>query len=118
MLAPVYSTLMANSDVTAIVGNRIFPAGNIPQGQPVPAVTWQSIAGTPQNLLSEAPPVDNQRVQIDCWATTLVVADDLGSKVRAALQTKGYCISINGHDYDADAKWYRSSFDFSFWLPP
>ena len=117
MMAPIFELLSANAPVTAILGTsptRVFPAGQIPQKQPYPAVTWQVVGGSPQNVFGTAP-VDHQRVQIDCWADTYLACNDLGEKVRAALENSGWCVSFNGHDYDKEAKVYRCSFDFSFW---
>lgn len=116
MIAPVYTLLTTNADVFAMVANRVFPAGNIPQKQLMPAITWQVISGVPQNTLSDNAPVDNQRIQIDCWATTFEQADELADKVRLVLQEHGHCISENGHDYDAETSRFRISRDYSFWL--
>ncbi len=124
-LPPVFTLLAAAAPVTAIVGTnpvRVFPAGNVPQvsgtdpNANLPCVTWQSIWGQPENMLGERPVVDNLRVQIDCWSTTFGGAQALADAVQAALELNGYCVSINGHDYDTDTKRYRSSFDWSFWL--
>lgn len=124
-IAPVFSLLAAAGPVTSIVGTnpvRVYPAGNIPQSTTsdpnvnVPCVTWQTIGGVPENMLSERPVVDNQRIQIDCWAMTFGGAQTLSDAVQAALELNGYCVSINGHDFDPDTKRYRASFDFSFWV--
>ena len=124
MIAPVFPLLSANSAVTDIVGTnpvRVYPAGNIPQSATsdpnanIPCVTWQTISGMPENMLADRPVVDNQRIQIDCWALTFGQANSLGDAVQAALELNGYCVSINGHDFDSDTKRYRTSFDWSFW---
>jgi hypothetical protein len=125
-IAPIYSLLAASGTVTAIVGTnpvRIYPAGNIPQveGQDpnanLPCITWQMIGGYTENLLDERPPADHQRLQLDCWTfgdTGFDDAETLASAAQAALELHGYCVSINGHDYDEVTKRYRSSFDWSF----
>lgn len=116
-LPPVFTILAATSAVTAIVGTnpvRVFPAGDIPQGQLLPAVAWQGIGGLPYNLLSDRPPADHQRVQIDCWAHEFGVADNLANEVRYALELSGYLVSLNGSDYDPETKRFRVSFDWNF----
>lgn len=122
--APVFSLLAASSAVTAIIGTnpvRCYPCGYIPEAtgtdphQFIPCVTWLQVAGTPENVISEKPPVDNRRIQIDCWSTTYSGALALGDAVRAALESAGNCASLNGDDFDSDVKLYRISFDFSFW---
>jgi len=59
-IAPVFTLLSNAGAVTAIIGTnpvRCYPAGNIPQAlgdDPnvnLPCVTWQTIGGTPNNLL-------------------------------------------------------------------
>ncbi len=117
-LPPVFTVLAATSAVTAIVGTnpvRVFPAGDIPQGQLLPAVTWQGVGGLPYNLLSDRPPADHQRIQIDCWAHEFGTAENLGDEVRYALEPFGYCIAVNtSTDYDPETKRFRVSFDFNF----
>jgi len=124
-IAPVFTLLAAASAVTAIVGTnpvRVYPAGNIPQSTTtdpnsnLPCVTWQTIAGATENMLSDRPVVDNQRIQVDCWALTFGAANALADAVQAALELNGYCVAINGHDFDIDTKRYRVSFDWSFWI--
>lgn len=124
MSAPVYLLLAGNSGVTALVGTNIFPAGMIPQEVTArPVITYQTIAGSPENVLTDRAPVDFERVQIDCWGTTFASAQAVADAVRAAcenvaaghaLNCSAVCTSINGHDYDAVTKEYRASLDFSF----
>lgn len=125
MIPPVFTLLVASSDVTAIVGtspSRIYPAGNVPEvtgGDPnanVPCISWQTIAGHPENYMSGRPDVDNQRIQIDCWALTFTQANALAAAAQAALELSGQCVSLNGHDYEPLTMRYRASFDFSFWV--
>jgi hypothetical protein len=124
-LPPVFSVLSNTSAVTAIVGTspvRVYPAGNIPQvaganpNANLPCVSWQSLGGAPLNVLQGAAPANHPRVQIDCWATTFDAANALGDLVQAALESHGYCVSLNGHDYENETKRYRASFDFNFFV--
>lgn len=127
-IAPVYAILRAAAAVTAIVGTnpaRIYPAGNIPQvagmdpNANLPCVTWQMIGGHPENMLSDRPVVENQRIQIDCWAVGSNGFEDanaLADAVQVALELSGYCVSLNGHDFDPETRRYRESFDWSFWV--
>ena len=120
----VYTVLSQTPTVTAIVGTspcRVFPAGTIPQPSStdpnayLPCVTWKGVGGTPENILDGPPPTDHIRLQLDCWATTFDAADALGTAVREALDPYGYCISLNGNDYEPDTKRYRASFDWHFY---
>lgn len=126
MPSPVYPILAADSGVSALVATRIYPAAIIPQEVVLfPCITYQTIWGSPTNVLSGSAPVDEERVQIDCWAYSMVAADQLGAAVRAAFENipacaangcAVNCTSINGDDYEDQTKRYRSSFDFSFVL--
>jgi hypothetical protein len=128
MIAPVFTLLAADPAVTAIIGTnpvRCFPAGNIPQ-VPIeqqtaqfPCVTWQTVGGMPENIMDDRPPIDHQRIQIDCWATDIgggfPAAESLANAVQHSLELVGRCVSLNGHDFEPDTRRYRVSFDFSFW---
>lgn len=116
MTPPVVPLLAASSDVTAILGTspiRAFPMV-VPQGQAMPAVTWDVVGGYPDNLLEgNPPPSDHVRITITCWAMDFVAVSDLSDKVRAALEPNGYLVSFNPADYDPETKRYSDSFDWS-----
>lgn len=125
MSAPVYTLLINNTAVAALVGTRVFPAGIIPQDvTDRPAIAYQTVGGTPLNLLGGGARGDNERVMIDCWDYTLAGAQALAAAVRAALddlsalQAAGVaceCKSFNGNDFEPQTKTFRESNDFSFW---
>lgn len=119
MTPPVVPLLAANAAVTAIIGSspiRAFPT-EIPQGQAVPAVTWDLVGGLPYNLLEgNPPPCDHIRVTITCWAMDFTTADDLSNKVRTALEPNGYLASFNPNSFDPDTKRFSIGFDWSFLL--
>ena len=52
------------------VGARVYPMGVRPQRAPLPAVTYQVVAG-PTTHYSHGGPSDHAvSVQFDCWAST------------------------------------------------
>lgn len=118
-LPPIFALLAASPAVTALIGTapmRLFPSGNIPQAQVLPAVTWQSVGGLPENQLADRPVVDNMRTQIDCWALDYPGARALFVAVQAAVELNATVVSLNGDDYDEATKRYRTSFDVSWWV--
>lgn len=121
MNPPVFALLSASPAVTAIVGTapvRAYGFAYAPQDAPLPHVTWQVVSGVPEQVL-DRPGIDNARVQVDCWAADATGCRQLADAVREALEDDGrnVMISDNGDTYDDDAKQYRRSFDFSFWIP-
>jgi hypothetical protein len=125
-LPPVFTLLAAAPEVTAIVGAapvRVFPGGVIPQGQAMPAIAWLVVAGMPENMLADRAVVDNQRVQIDCWAADFNSANALFEAVRTALEPHAYLVAMNDPEgtstntgYDIETRRYRISSDWSFWV--
>lgn len=125
-LPPVFPLLAAAPAVTAIVGTnpvRVYPGGVIPQAASMPAIAWLVVAGVPENMLGDRTVVDNQRVQIDCWADNFDAAMALFEAVRAALEGAAYLVGINDPEgissntqFDPDTRRYRISSDWSFWV--
>ena len=125
-LPPVFTLLAAAPAVTALVGTnpvRVFPGGVIPQAAAMPAISWLVVSGVPENMLGERTVVDNQRVQIDCWALDFNAVQTLFEAVRTALEANAYLIGINDPEgissdtqFDPDTKRYRMSTDWSFWV--
>lgn len=125
-LPPVFTLLAAAPAVTAIVGTnpvRVFPGGVVPQGAAMPAISWLVVSGVPENLLADRAPVDNQRVQIDCWADDFVSVQTLFESVRSALESNAYLVGMNDPEgtstntqFDPQTRRYRMSADWSFWV--
>lgn len=127
MMPPVFQLLAAAPAVTALIGTapvRCY-ASLIPQtsdGQPnnalLPAITWQTIVGTPENYVDAPPTIEQVRVQVDAWALSLGQAQQVFDAARVALEDTGRNVmaSNNGFDYEPETKRYRVSGDFEFWV--
>ncbi len=127
----LYAIVTGSSGVTTLLGTnpcRFFPGGDIPQGQAMPAATFQTIGGSPANTFEAAAPADEERVQIDCWSEPLKydTAVSVFNAIRAAIETLSaqttqgvgiQIVSFNGTDFDTETKRYRVSFDVSVWTP-
>ena len=118
MLPAVFQTLKASAAVKAIVGTnppRIYRHGTAPQDTTKPYITWQLIAGTPENHLSGTPPVDRMTVQVDCWHPTDAGIEQLALVARDACELAAHCTSMIIDERDAETKLYRIGLQFDFW---
>ncbi len=76
--------MKADAAVAAIIHGRIHPATD-PQQSPRPKITFQRIS-TSRRYANDGPlNSPAARIQIDCWADTLLVAKTLSEKVRRSL---------------------------------
>ena len=99
----IYQLLQASTDVTDLVGTRVFPS-LAAQGATMPFVTYEIMQITPSDEKDGPSEMDEVRVEVACFADRYSVAVDLGTKVRTALdrmalQGDGISIqSIRFHD--------------------
>ncbi len=78
----IYTILSGNATITALTGERIYPLW-LPQGEPLPAVTFQEIAGV-DDMTTDGPlGLVDGRYQINCWAGTHAPCGQLFEAVRA-----------------------------------
>lgn len=125
MIPPIFPILSANSAVTALVGAgvncRVYPFGEGPSPAAYPYVTWQLVAGTPEQYLGDRPDIDDVRVQIDCWGDGRVgqggarSVNAVADAVRNALEPHGYMVDFGSTERDPDTVSYRYRMDFEFW---
>lgn len=84
----IYTILLGAVPVTDIVGigdaAKIFPE-IISQGTESPAIKYKVISVVPTNTKDGVSKLDVFRLQIDCFSTKYLEADDLSCKVRDAL---------------------------------
>lgn len=116
MTPNVYALLRASGAVTALVADRIYRFGAAPQGVAKPYITWQVVAGHTENYLSNAPGIDQQRVQLDVWATAQSTCDDLKEAVVSALENDGSQASVPMDSFESDTSLYRYTIEFYFWI--
>jgi hypothetical protein len=76
--------LSSSAAVTGVVGTRIYPQ-QMPQTAQFPALTFTTISTVPNNTKSGVSSMDRLRIQVTMVANLQSTIDDLGSKVRTAL---------------------------------
>lgn len=84
MKAALRSLLLANSGVTAIIGDRIA-WGVLPRGAAYPAITLHLISAPRHYAMGGPSNLATSRVQVNCMADLPVDSDALAAAVRGAL---------------------------------
>ena len=115
----LYSGLTGHAGLAALVGLRVYPMGEAPQGVARPYVTYTRVSGPRERGLSETPIATTARIQVDAWGATAKSAQDVIAQVRAAvLSLPAVTVSIydrslegRGDQYESDTKLYRASED-------
>jgi len=116
MLPPIYSILSSDSSVSTLVGDRIYPHGDAPEGVFKPYVTWFLVSGLPENELDDTPSVDRCSAQIDCWSDTSSGVVDLAMAVRDAIEQHAHVISVPINGREPETMLYRIAIQIDYWL--
>lgn len=98
----LYTILAADATVTGIVGldssgvgYKIYPV-TIPQKAALPQVRITEIAVEPFDTKTEASPLDAIRVQMDCYAASMLTAQQLDEAVRDAIDRYRGSVTVAG----------------------
>ena len=83
----IYSLLVNDGAVTAIVGTRVRP-GYLPEGGALPAISYDRISTPRVRSLSGLSGLAHPRFQITMWAATYSAVKSLAVAVKAALADK------------------------------
>lgn len=119
----VYDALKGSSDLAALATGGIYQA-TVPEDKTRPYVVWTVISNLPENTLSCPPEIDDQRVQIDCWAPIdaaggngLRICKEMMQSVVQALTDVGLIVFGPWQSFDTDTRMYRWSCDIEVWNP-
>jgi hypothetical protein len=83
----IYYLLSNATDVTNIVGTKIFPE-TAPQGQATPYVVYSVVSNSPSDVKESGETIDVAQVEIFSVETTYAKAVTLGAAIREALDRK------------------------------
>lgn len=112
------AALVGHAGVTALVGARVYPL-LIPEGTPLPCVTYQRVSGTPENTLEGHSGLEEVMVQVDCWSATYGGAKALAKQVRAAMAAAPFGSYLDQdrdlYDGEPNNTIYRVSCDYRCW---
>lgn len=118
MLPPIYD-LLQTSEMAGLVGTnpaRVYRHGRAPQDTGVAYVTWQVVAGVPENTLSDLPGHDRLTLQIDCFSPTDAGVVTLARAVRDALEPHAHMTGVPVNERETATKLFRISLQFDYWL--
>jgi hypothetical protein len=101
LLTAVRDVLAASGPVTALCSTRIEIMTK-PQGILFPAVCLSIVSITPVNGLETWNGLDLNLVQVDSFATTATVADELASACRTAMVDAGYQMEDQFPNFDPE----------------
>jgi hypothetical protein len=88
--AAIYSLLVNNSAVAALVGTRIYPE-LAEEGASAPYIVYSVVSNTPSDT-KDGTPIDEAQLEIFSVGNTYAAANDLADKVRAALDRKSQIV--------------------------
>lgn len=116
MFPPVYATLRANAVVLAAVGDRIAGFGEIHQDELRPYITWQIVAGVPENQLSDVPDTDLIQVQLNCYHATEAGVQALVEGVRDAIEPVAHVTGYPVVQRESATRLYVVAIQVDWWL--
>ena len=102
--------------LVGIAGGRLYP--NVaPNNVQKPYLVYLRVASAPENTLADGVPIENTRIQIDCFDTTYAAVIALAESVKAALSASSInCVLLLEQDqFEFDALLHRVILDFSLW---
>lgn len=129
ILSGLYSLLRGNAGLAAIIGDRITPV-LLPEGQQLPAMTYQVVGGTSSPTFESAG-MQKLRIQFDFFADAENGSFDDAMNARDAHRQllNGYTGSLTDGTYlqratliqyidhfDNDARQYRCSAEYYLWF--
>lgn len=105
------------STLTGLVGGRVYPL-IAPDKPTTPFIVYQNVANSPENTLADGVPINNTRIQLDCYASSYAAVKALAASLQAAMAAAAFTnIQLMNQDlYEPDVKLYRVQFDYSLWF--
>lgn len=119
MYPDVFRALKASTGVKAFVGTnppRVYRQGRAPAQVDRPYITWLPASVAPENNLSDLPPSDRVRIQLDCWHQTDGGVDLMATAVRDAMEPHGHMLTATPHPREPVTELYRVSMDFDWFV--
>jgi hypothetical protein len=112
----LYSTLINNAGVAALVSARIYPPP-VPESAITPYLFYEMITGARLSTITGVGDAKRKRIQIDCVAGSYAEAKTLAAAVFAALEGNGYLETETDAGWSAGVQRYTVAVDWSFMAP-
>jgi len=106
----LFQRLQNSAALTAIVANRVRN-GPLPEGETLPAITFEYIADTPQNTLLGDSGTTINRYTINAWANTYAQAQTLRKAIQVEMSDFPRLALVPLHDNQN--RLYRFAIDYS-----
>jgi len=84
LASAIYTVLVTDVDVSALVGTRVYPE-QVPQGSAFPYITFLNVTSSPIRSLSGYSGVTKTMLQVDCFADDKATVVALKDAVRVAI---------------------------------
>lgn len=127
--AALYTYLTAQSAVTSVVGQRVYPQ-QAPMNAQLPYITYQRIADPVQHHFEEATALASPTIQFDCWAKSDVEMQSVSEALRnvldgfrgtmATVDVRSTALvsqddTIERPDDGSEQSTFRTTMDFDIW---
>ena len=102
--------------LSGVAGGRVFP--NIaPNDVQKPYVVYARVSSAPDNTLADGAPVENTRLQVDCFDTSYAAAVTLAMAVKTAMKSSpiAHLLLLEQDQFEPEALLHRVILDFSIW---
>lgn len=117
----LYDRLSGYTDLTDLVGARIYPLAN--RGETYPAVSYFKVSASPVSSMGSDTGTWQYRMQVDVWAEAYSSMMDVKVEVLNALQrwtdtTTGVDDTFLDNEQqmlEGDAELYHTALDFMIW---
>jgi hypothetical protein len=124
MIAPLFVIAAADGAVQGLLGAgtasdpvRLYPFGTAPQGVAKPYAVYQTIRGSPENILSGRPDTDSFVLQVDVYGITTASVRAVTTALNNALETESWITRWGNESFDPVTKHFRFDFDVAFITP-
>ena len=102
--------------LAGVAGGRVFP--NVaPNNVSKPYVVYARVSSAPENTLADGAPIENTRLQVDCFDTTYAAVVALAETVKAAMKSSAitHVLLLEQDQFEPEALLHRVILDFSIW---
>ena len=80
-------------------------------------MVYARVSSAPENTLADGAPIENTRLQVDCFDTTYAAAVVLAETVKAAIKSSAitHVLLLEQDQFEPEALLHRVILDFSIW---
>lgn len=119
MYPPIFAIVSVDEGVQSKLGTspvRVYPFGEAPDNVELPYAVWQTITGSPENYVSNAPDLDLFVLQIDVYGETGSEVREAAEALRDVIELSAHIVAWRGESRDTESKHFRYSFDVDFFV--